>query len=170
MPHDTASRFVQYIVDCSGDSGARAALRSGLGRTVDQATRVHAYVAGWTKPERPHQEAVLYTVAALIAHKPDGAIPTEPAGDLGASLARCDRIALATREKTAHLLARQPAAQLCRMLTRTVVQLRDTGTPVDFVQLLDDATYWPWRQQHTGRRWLQSYYRVTAPHRQDATT
>lgn len=162
-PSDSATKFVNYVVDCSNDPGARAALRSGLARSVDQATRLHAYVAPWTKPERPHQEAVFYTIAALIAHKPDGAIPAQSPGNLGASLARCEDIAAATREKSLHLVVRQPPAQLCLMLTRIVLQLRDNDTPVDFAQLLDDATYWHSHGQRIGRRWLQSYYRATTP-------
>jgi CRISPR system Cascade subunit CasB len=163
MPSKSATAFVDYIVACSTDRGSRAALRSGLGRTVNDATRMHAYLAPWSNSERPHEETVRYTVAALIAHNTDSAIPSEPAGNIGTSIARCSKLAPATREKTVHLLARQSAAQLCRMLTGVVVQVRNTGTPVDFAQLLDDVTYWPWRHKDTSRQWLQSYYRnVTA--------
>ncbi|ALG06953.1 type I-E CRISPR-associated protein Cse2/CasB [Kibdelosporangium phytohabitans] len=148
----------------------RSALKSGLGRTVKQADGMHKYVAPWTSPGRPHHEAVLYTVAALIAHRPTGAIPAQPIGNIGVSVARCARIASGTRETTMHLLAKQPAAQLCRVVTRVVVQLRDKDTTVDFAQLIDDASSWPSHHQRISSRWLQSFYRTMTPQPYDATT
>jgi CRISPR type I-E-associated protein CasB/Cse2 len=158
-----AAQFVEYIVECTEDTGARAALRSGLGRTVNQADRMHAYLARWTSSSRPHEEAVYYTIAALIAHNPTDAIPAKPPGNIGASIACCTKLAPVTREKSVHLLARQPAGHLCRMLTRIVLPLRGGDGPVDtdFVRLAEDATQWPWRHQQVGREWLQAYYRTT---------
>lgn len=164
MPTDDATRFVHYITDLTEDTGARAALRSGLGRTVDQATRMHAYVARWTSSSAPHREAVLYTVAALMALNPEGVCPSRSPGNVGASVALFGAVVKDTRDKSMHLLARQPASQLCRMLTRVLVPLRTDNVPVDFAVLIDDASGWPWRQQQISRRWLQSYYRaVDAP-------
>lgn len=164
MPSDRAIQFVKDIVDLTENTGDRAALRSGLGRTVDRSDRMHKYLARWTDSSRPHREAVHYTIAALIAHNPSGAIPTTPPGSIGASLARCTKLAVTTREKSVHLLARQSAGQLCRMLTRIIVPLRTTENlvNVDFALLLDDASGWPWQHQRTGRRWLQDYYRVAS--------
>lgn len=160
MPSNEATRFVKYIVDCADNPGSRSALRSGLSRDLTQADRMHAFVAPWTSSSKPHTQAVYYTIAALVAHKPNGALtPTSP-GNIGASLAACTALAAGTRETTLRLLARQPSGQLCRMLTRVVVQLRNADTPVDFPQLLDDAASWPWRYQTTRTRWLQSYYRT----------
>lgn len=163
MASDDATRFVAYVTERSEETAARAALRSGLGRTVDQATRLHAYIAPWTKSRQPHKEAVYYTIAALVAHTPEGAIPSESPGNIGASLARCSKLVIATREASMHLLARQPQAQLCRVLTRVVIQIRTADVAVDFAQLLDDASTWPWRQRQIARAWLQSFYRTLTP-------
>lgn len=162
MRFDADARFVDYIAELTHDTGIRAALRSGLGRPVDRSVRMHAYLARWTDSSKPHQEAVRYTVAALIAHNPDGvrAAPSGSTGDIGASIARYTTLAPATRESSIHLLARQPASQLCRMLTRIVVPLRTADIDVDFVALLHDASRWPWQHTAIARRWLQSYYRT----------
>lgn len=157
------AEFVAFIADCCADTGSRAALRSGLGRSVDHATRLHRYLAPWTRSDRPHEEATYYTIAALIAHNPDGAIPAESPGNIGASLARCRALVPRTRETSVHLLARQPASALCKTLTRVVLTLRTADTPVDFALLLDHTTAWPWRRQHLGRAWLQSFYRTLPP-------
>ncbi|MER6869345.1 NUDIX domain-containing protein, partial [Amycolatopsis sp. NPDC000673] len=97
-------RFVAYIADCAGNPGSRADLRSGLNCPVERADRLHKYLAPWPRPGMPHTEAVQYTVASLIAHKPDGAIPAHSPGNIGASLARCTALAAGTRETTMHLL------------------------------------------------------------------
>jgi CRISPR type I-E-associated protein CasB/Cse2 len=163
MRRDKAAQFVEHLVELTEDTGTRAALRSGLGRTVNQADRMHAYLARWTSSSRPHEEAVYYTIAALIAHNPAGAVPAKPPGNIGASIACATKLAPVTREKSVHLLARQPAGQLCRMLTRIILPLRsgDEPTSVDFVRLVEEATRWPWRHQEIGREWLQAYYRTT---------
>jgi CRISPR type I-E-associated protein CasB/Cse2 len=173
MATDKATKFVTFIAACAQQTGPRAALRSGLGRTVDQASRLHPYVAPWTLSERPHEEAVYYTVASLIAHAPDGAIPTTSPGNIGASIARIGgKRAPATQETYVHLLARQPASSLCRTLTRIIVPLRTDDKPVsvDFARLLDDASRWPWQHQRIGREWLQSYYRTVKNLDTDDTT
>lgn len=161
MPNPGEIRFVEYITELAQDTGTRAALRSGLGRTVNQAERMHAYLAPWTDSAKPHEEAVRYTVASLIAHNPDGAIPSTHAPvNIGASIARHPKLVPATREASVHLLSRQPASLLCRMLTRVVISLRSEHVPVDFAVLLNDAVRWPWRRNDIARRWLQAYYRA----------
>lgn len=164
MPSDSAQRFTHYVHELCTDSGARADLRSGLGRTVDHAPRLHKYLATWTRHCSRHQETVRYTIAALIAHNPDEVWPDPSPGNIGASIALDDERAETTRETSIHLLVRQPASQLCRMLTRILVPLRTANTPIDFPQLLDDATWWPTHHQRTARRWLQSYYRTDYDH------
>ncbi|MFJ4652112.1 type I-E CRISPR-associated protein Cse2/CasB [Nocardia sp. NPDC088792] len=162
MPTETEVRFVDYILDLVQDTGIRVALRSGLGRSVDQSMRMHAYLSRWTDSGKPHQEAVRYTVAALIAHNPVGANPEKSPGNVGASIAQYRTLAPATRESSVHLLARQPANQLCRMLTRIVVPLRSDSVAVDFAALVHDASAWPWQHTTIARHWLQAYYRADA--------
>jgi CRISPR type I-E-associated protein CasB/Cse2 len=157
---DRATAFVARMVEHASDPGPRADLRSGLGRTVDQAERVHRYVASWTGSSGPHQKAVYYTVASLIAHRPEGAIPAEWPGNLGTSIGRCRQLAEATREASVHLLTRQPASTFCKTLTRIVLPLRTEMTPVDFAELLDHGSRWPSHRQQVGSAWLQSFYRA----------
>ncbi|MGX7829790.1 type I-E CRISPR-associated protein Cse2/CasB [Actinokineospora sp. 24-640] len=164
MPSDRATRFVDFIVGTARDTpGARADLRSGLGRPIDAATRVHCYLARFSSPSSPHATAVLYTVASLIAVNLDNAIPERSPGSLGASIGLAGHLAEKTREDSVHLLARQPAAQLCRALTRVVVPLRQSLTKnakIDFARLIDDAISWRTGRQRIGSQWLQDYYRT----------
>ncbi|GGN66278.1 type I-E CRISPR-associated protein Cse2/CasB [Nocardia rhizosphaerihabitans] len=153
-------KFVEYITDLTDDLGVRAALRSGLGRPVERADRMHAYLSPWTTSSKPHEEAVRYTVASLIAHRPVGAIPGKAPGNIGASIARYTAVAANTRESSVHLLSRQPAGALCRMLTRIVVPMRSDDVAIDFATLLQDATRWPRYRNDTARRWLQAFYRA----------
>ena len=67
MPSTEATRFVEHILACTDNPGSRSALRSGLGRDLTQADRMHAFVAPWTSSSKPHSQAVYYTIAALVA-------------------------------------------------------------------------------------------------------
>lgn len=68
--------FVRYIEQaCRNDPGARAALRSGVRRGLDQVPRMHRLVAprlprpsGQALPER--DQRAYYTIAAMIADQP----------------------------------------------------------------------------------------------------
>lgn len=159
MASERSTLFVARMVELASDPGPRADLRSGLGRTVDQASRLHRYVASWTGSAGPHEKAVYYTVSSLVAYRYEDAIPPAWAGNLGTSIARCGRIAMNTREASVHLLTRQPASALCKVLTRIVMPLRAEATPVDFATLLDQGSRWPARRQQIGSEWLQSFYR-----------
>lgn len=66
--------YVDYINDRCAQPGVRAALRSGVRRTPEQAPRMHAAVAVWV-PERasPAEERAYYAVASLIAAQPRSA-------------------------------------------------------------------------------------------------
>lgn len=173
MPSDRATNFVDFVVKTARDSpGCRADLRSGLGRPVDGAPRMHRYLVRFTTPGTPHATAVLYTVASLIAVEPDGAIPRHSPGSLGVSIGRAHRIAENTREKTVHWLTRQPTAQLCRALTHTIIPMRHKSADsvnIDFARLVDDAIGWPTKRQSIGSRWLQDYYRTMLRVEDDAT-
>ncbi|MEV0681703.1 type I-E CRISPR-associated protein Cse2/CasB [Actinosynnema sp. NPDC050436] len=159
MATEASTSFVTRIAELASEPGPRADLRSGLGRTVDQASRVHRYVAPWTGSCGPHQKAVYYAVASLIAHRPEDAVTAAWAGNLGTSIARCHNLAMSTRETSVHLLSRQPASTFCRMLTRIVLPLRTAATPVDFATLLHHGSRWPSSRQSISSSWLQSFYR-----------
>lgn len=158
-----SAKFVEYVVRRCDDLGARADLRTGVAVPIERAPRMHAHVARWTTSGRPHETAARYTVAALIAYKPEGAIPDPSPGDLGASLAVATHLVPDTRERLLHMVSTQPPSRLPVTLGRVVAQLRDGGTPVDFTRLTDDITSWPWRRRAIAARWLQSYYRHHLP-------
>lgn len=164
MPSERATKFVDFVVRTAlGNPGCRADLRSGLGRPVDGAPRMHSYLVRFTGSADPHTKAVLYAVASLIAVNPEGALPTHSPGSLGVSIGRAHRIAENTREKTVHWLTRQPTGQLCRALTQAILPLRQKNADrvdIDFARLVDDATNWPTKRQSIGSRWLQDYYRT----------
>ena len=164
MPSERATKFVDFVVKTALDNpGCRADLRSGLGRSLDGAPRMHAYLVRFTATADPHSKAVLYTVASLIAVNPDGAVGKHSTGSLGVSIGRAYHIAENTREKTVHWLTRQPTGHLCRALTHTILPLRQSKADrvdIDFARLVDDATSWPGKRQVVGSRWLQDYYRT----------
>lgn len=163
MPSDRASSFVDFVANTArSNRRCRADLRSGLGRPVDDASRMHKYLAKFTAPTSAHGKAVLYTVASLIAYEPDNADPNRSPGSLGASMAHAGntKISVNTLETTVHMLTRQPTGQLCRALTRAVLPLRDVDVAVDFARLIDDATAWHNYRRRIGARWLQDYYRT----------
>ncbi|ACU96433.1 type I-E CRISPR-associated protein Cse2/CasB [Saccharomonospora viridis] len=161
------AKFVQHIVDRCDDLGVRADLRSGVAIPIDRAPRMHAHVARWTRDDYPYETAARYTVAALIAYKPEGAIPDESPGNLGASLALATHLVADTRERLLHMVTSQPPSRMPVTVARVVAQLRDGEIPVDFVRLCDDLNAWPWRRRDITRRWMQSYYRHTIPTNDD---
>ncbi|WP_377271633.1 type I-E CRISPR-associated protein Cse2/CasB [Peterkaempfera sp. SMS 1(5)a] len=61
--------FVAAVTTLCEAPGARADLRSGLGRPVDQCGRMHRYLA-WRVPQGQYDERAYYAVAALIAARP----------------------------------------------------------------------------------------------------
>jgi CRISPR system Cascade subunit CasB len=163
MASDLASIFVQRVTNLTAIPGIRAALRSGLTLNPQQIDRtMHAHLAKLTPGDNPHRSQVYYTVASLIAYNPTSAITAQSPGNLGASFARSHSLAHSTRETTLHLLTRQPAQQLCRMLIRAVLPLRSQHpVAIDFARLIDDASRWPTNRQAVGRAWLLSFYRNT---------
>ncbi|ASO21629.1 CRISPR system Cascade subunit CasB [Actinoalloteichus hoggarensis] len=70
-PLEYERAFVRKIAErCLTDRGARASLRSGLGKAVPQAPRMHAIVARILPDAimaRPESETAYYAVAAMIA-------------------------------------------------------------------------------------------------------
>ncbi len=173
---------------CAADPGARAALRSGLGKPLDEVPRMHRIVA----PLLPlsvrddDTQRAFYTVASLIAAQKsealragripaDGSTPTD--GDssaarapYGTSLGLTFAAAVSAdgrnglRENAAetrlNLLTRQSTPGLHRHLPAAVRQLCDKKTPPDWAQLLVHLRAWPRDRKEIGRRWLQDFYRA----------
>lgn len=163
MPTESATWFVQRIVQRSAAPAIRKDLISGIGQPVERSPRMHAHVAPLTRPSLAHETAARYCVAALIAHRREGAIPEGHAGNLGASLARAAFLAEDTREKLLHQVMSQSSSSICRTVSNVVVKLRDKHIPVDFARLLDDLTMWPRLHRNVSTTWAQSYYQLINP-------
>lgn len=80
---------------CKGDAGARTALRSGLGRGMDDVRRMHRFIAPWLPGDRvgEAEQRAYYAVAAMIASQPrqdpaDLESPAEPEASGGQTSGR----------------------------------------------------------------------------------
>ncbi|MER7114108.1 type I-E CRISPR-associated protein Cse2/CasB [Saccharomonospora azurea] len=163
MPSDPSTWFVQRIVERCTMPAVRSDLRTGIGVPVDRAPRMHAHVAPLVRPSLAHETAARYCVAALIARRPDGALPSEYIGNLGVSIARATHLAEQTREDLVRRLTAQPASRVTIDVGRVVSGLRDAKVPVNFPRLLNDLTAWPQHRTRIATEWLQSYSRELNP-------
>ncbi|MFC9635127.1 type I-E CRISPR-associated protein Cse2/CasB [Streptomyces mirabilis] len=172
---------------CAADPGARAALRSGLGKPLDEVPRMHRIVAPLLPPavRDDDTQRAYYTVASLLAAQKsetlrsgrapaDGDTPTDSASaapaPYGTSLGKTFAAAVSAdgrnglRENAAetrlNLLTRQSTPGLHRHLPAAVRQLCDKKTPPDWAQLLVHLRAWPRDRKDIGRRWLQDFYRA----------
>lgn len=188
-----AREFVGEIEKrCATDHGARAALRRGVGKSLDEVQSMHRIVApklpGTGLPNEDTQRAY-YTVAALIADqrtspappaaeaKRSGQAKAEPS-PYGPSLGLAFAAAVARggkdgmRESAAevrlNLLTRQSVSGIHRHLPAAVRQLCAKSSPPDWAQLLVDLRGWRQQRGRTGRRWLQDFYRQRRKDDQDA--
>ncbi|PWI05754.1 type I-E CRISPR-associated protein Cse2/CasB [Streptomyces sp. NWU339] len=181
---------------CVHDPGARAALRSGVRKNLDQVPHMHRLIARWL-PENAaaDTERAYYAIAAMIAAQPrtayaaahtpeqtgpDSATASGPARPYGVSLGTAFAAAVTqapgrekqmrqgTAESRLNLLTRQSVNGLHRHLPAAVAYLRAVGAPVDWTQLLDDLSHWRRHSARIARRWLQDYYRARAKTERDA--
>jgi CRISPR system Cascade subunit CasB len=175
---------------CAGDPGARAALRSGLGKPLDEVQRMHRIVVPLLPPNvwDDDTQRAFYTVASMIAAQksetlratrttpsPDasgaagdeaqtGTKPSPYGASLGMTFAAAVALPNGLRENSAetrlNLLTRQSTLGLHRHLPASVRQLCDKQTPPDWAQLLVHLRAWPQDRKAIGRRWLQDFYRA----------
>ncbi|MGX1675605.1 type I-E CRISPR-associated protein Cse2/CasB [Streptomyces sp. NPDC055400] len=172
-------RFVAQVRHiCRESPGARAALRSGLGKPVDRCERMHWVVAGLV-PEKDRgyeSERPYYAIASMIAAAPasqsDDKNPTDPAvpaqrsrtsprtlGECLADAVDKGSIRESGAEAKLQLLTRQSTGGLHRHLP-PVMRLLDSRLDIgDWVRLLADLRAWETNRQRVARRWLQSFYR-----------
>ncbi|MEV6131753.1 type I-E CRISPR-associated protein Cse2/CasB [Streptomyces violaceusniger] len=172
-----AREFVAAMLQlCAQDRGARAALRTGVGKHPDEARRMHRYVAVWLPSLDEDTQRAYYAVAALIAARRDTEAPGQegkagrpPVSRFGESLGVAFAAAVARprdglRESSAemrlNLLTRQSVAGIHRHLPAAVWQLCDKQTQPDWAQLVVDLRSWRDQRGRTGRRWLQDFYRA----------
>ncbi|GAB2774275.1 type I-E CRISPR-associated protein Cse2/CasB [Streptomyces daliensis] len=165
-----AEDFVTRVHTLCEDPGRRAALRSGLGRPLDDCPRMHAVIAQFV-PSRFGEatERAYYAVASMIASLPPSARrtakegkqqPATTARNLGQCLAE-SKVRGTAAEARLSLLCRQSLPGLHRHLPPTVRLLADGPDTVDFAQLLVDLTRWERNRDRTARAWLQTYYRTS---------
>ncbi|MFD0883240.1 type I-E CRISPR-associated protein Cse1/CasA [Streptosporangium algeriense] len=161
-------QFVTEVFRLCEDPGKRSALRSGLGRPLEECQRMHRVIAAKVPDRREDTQRAYYAVAAMIASLPPQA-RKGPSADapVGRNLGQClaEGVARGTlRESTAdgHLsmLTRQSVNGLHRHLPAVVRILADRSTAVDWVQLLVDLQRWEDNRGQITRRWLQSFYRT----------
>ncbi|GAA1141559.1 type I-E CRISPR-associated protein Cse2/CasB [Streptomyces javensis] len=173
-----AREFVAAMLQlCAQDRGARAALRTGVGKHPDEARRMHRYVAVWLPSLDEDTQRAYYAVAALIAARRDSEAPGQagqagkrpPGSRFGESLGVAFAAAVARprdglRESSAemrlNLLTRQSVAGIHRHLPAAVRQLCDKQIQPDWAQLVVDVRGWRDQRGRTGRRWLQDFYRA----------
>ncbi|MET9796265.1 type I-E CRISPR-associated protein Cse2/CasB [Nocardiopsis alba] len=175
--------FVATIMKrCIDDRGARAALRSGLGKTLDRVPRMHTIVApllpDWTMG-KPDVQRAYYTVASVIALLPSDQIQDTQehfgpegsnTGRYGQSLGRtlAEAVTSGTRkgiresaaETRINLLTKQSVEGLHRHLPSTLRQLQGAGVPVDYARLIKDLRNWRRYRGDISRYWLQDFYRA----------
>ncbi|MDU0289568.1 type I-E CRISPR-associated protein Cse2/CasB [Saccharothrix longispora] len=162
-----STRFVTRIVAlCEEDPGARAALKSGLGRTPQhrESVPMHRYLARFTRDAvlgGNHGQRCLYTIASLVAYRHETSIPAESPGNIGASFAYAANtraFAVNTMDKSVQRLARQTADTVCAHLSHVLIPLRSGDIPVDFPRLLGDLIAWRRYHREIGTRWMQTFH------------
>ncbi|WP_150236423.1 type I-E CRISPR-associated protein Cse2/CasB [Nocardiopsis quinghaiensis] len=178
-----ARAFVDKIMErCAEDRGARAALRSGLGKPLDRVPRMHAIVAPllptWAM-DKPDVQRAYYAAASMIAllskdqihtaqkrFGPDATTSGRYGQSLGHTLA--DAVASGTRkglresaaETRINLLTKQSAEGLHRHLPATIRQLQGADAPIDYARLITDLRSWRRYRGDISRRWLQDFYQT----------
>lgn len=183
-----ARRFVVEIQRiCASDRGARAALRRGEGKGLDEAPGMHRIVAPLLPGPVLHSEdaqRAYYTVAALIAAQRRSETPAEEAGvpqkqkgqppspqsalyghSLGVAFAAAvnkgtrDGMRESAAETRLNLLTRQSVQGIHRHLPAAARQLSAKKTPPDWARLLVDLRNWHEDRGRIARYWLQDFYR-----------
>lgn len=79
-----------------------------------------------------------------------------------AVIAKGASMRMSAAESRINLLTRQSLRGIHLHLPAAVNQVRSTGTPIDWGQLLADLVNWPYQSGRISRRWLQDFYRITA--------
>lgn len=152
---------------------ARAALRSGLGKTWDLIPhKVFRYVsdAGLPVTDDRYVLHAHYAVAAMIADTPKkaGLRPQpEQVWGLGRDLGTCLAEAVThhaldhgAAERRLDLLVKQSTSGLHRHLPPLVGRLAERPGAVDWEQLLADLAHWQQDRNKISRRWLRNFYQT----------
>ncbi|MFJ8364587.1 type I-E CRISPR-associated protein Cse2/CasB [Streptomyces sp. NPDC093984] len=171
--------FVAYVLDLCKVKKTQSDLRTGLGLPVERCNYLHRYLVP-RLPARMHPDArrAHYAVAALIAARPRAAREADAAGsvqpwpewyqraNLGAALAQAVNkqiIKPGSAEGDLHLMARQSSGALHPRLPALTRHLLTEGVAVDWAVLLEDLAWWNRDRDRIATRWLEAYFRTTAP-------
>lgn len=173
--------FVTYVLNLCKVKKTQSDLRTGLGLPVERCNYLHRYLVP-RLPERMHPDArrAHYAVAALIAARPratreadtHAADNRQPKpqwyqrANLGASLARGVNkqiIKPDSAEGDLHLMARQSSGAIHPRLPALTRHLLTGGVAVDWAVLLEDLAWWNRDRDRIATRWLEAYFRTTAP-------
>ncbi|SDH09670.1 CRISPR system Cascade subunit CasA [Sinosporangium album] len=165
---EQARQFVTGVFELCEDPGKRSALRSGLGRPLDECHRMHKVIAGRVPNKQENIQRAYYAIAAMIASLPPQARGRSSADNpVGRGFGQCLAEGVAhgvLRESTAEshldLLTRQSVDGLHRHLPAMVRAVADRSSAVDWGQLLLDLQRWEEHRDQIARRWLQSFYRT----------
>ncbi len=154
----------------SGDRGALAGLRRGLGKPPGTAAEMHPHVA-WAvqRCKSRWEEDCYYIIAPLFAfwHQGKNASVSSPHKDLGASMRQWawDEEKHKVNEDRFKSIERRFVALLnCHRddlhvhLRRVVGLLKSKEIPVDWPQLLFDIRGWDWDSRRVQRRWAKSFW------------
>ncbi|MFJ4970704.1 type I-E CRISPR-associated protein Cse2/CasB [Streptomyces sp. NPDC088755] len=79
-----------------------------------------------------------------------------------AVIAKGASMRMSAAENRINLLTRQSLRGIHLHLPAAVNQVRSTGAPIDWGQLLADLVNWPYQSGRISRHWLQDFYRITA--------
>lgn len=141
----------------TGDRGALAALRRGVGRPPGTVYEMFAYVVPFLPAEVSRwQENAYFLIASLFALYPD----SEGHGDLGQAFRRAihspNEQAAVERRFTA-LLAADPQ-EFDVHLRHAVTFLQARAVPIDWDRLLIDVLTWQHPNDLVQRRWARSFW------------
>ncbi|MFF2508677.1 type I-E CRISPR-associated protein Cse2/CasB [Streptomyces sp. NPDC058067] len=178
-------RFVAHVRHvCQESPGARAALRSGLGKAVDDCTRMHWVIADLVpETDRRYEmtERAYYTIAAMIASAPEHSEKSTAAqttaeqnksrrnfGECLADAVQDGLIRENSAEARLRLLTKQSTGGLHRHLPSSVRIVGGRFEIADWVRLLVDLRSWDVDRPRITRRWLQSFYRARLRTARDA--
>ena len=159
-------RYVAYLCrlvqEGAENRAALADLRSGLGLTPGEASRMHRHVVPYLDDRDRPSDHWFYVIGALFAYHPEH-VPGESIGARFGRLRRADGISESAEARLVALLRSHPD-DLPDRLRQAIGVLRAQQMPVDYTRLLRDLVYWDAPDRPVQLNWARDFYRTqTAP-------